>query len=125
MSWAAVDPFTASRRLLYADYTVLNSAPDGTISHDPEGLYDHDTRILSCYRLSIDGQKLKFVSSADLAAHRRLTVLLAPRTGGNATGPVLPQDVLEVPAQQRPRSQPARPRPSLRHDGFIVWPAER
>ena len=42
----AVDLFTPSRRLHYADYTVLSSAPDGTISHDPEGLYDHEVPIV-------------------------------------------------------------------------------
>jgi len=54
----AVDPFTPALRLLYADYTVLCTAPDGTISSDPEGLYDHDTRILSRHRLTVDGQEL-------------------------------------------------------------------
>jgi glycogen debranching enzyme len=92
----AVDPFTPARRLLYADYTVLCSGPDGTISHDPEGLYDHDTRILSRLSLTIDGQELKFVSSVELGPDRRLTVLLAPRSGGSAIGPVLPQDAVEV-----------------------------
>jgi glycogen debranching enzyme len=92
----AVEPSTLARRLLYADYTVLFTAPDGSISHDPEGLYDHDTRILSSHRLTIDGQELKFVSSAEFGADRRLTVLLAPRPGGSATGPVLPQDAVEV-----------------------------
>ena len=92
----AVDPFTPARRLLYADYTVLCTAPDGSISHDPEGLYDHDTRILSLHRLTIDGQELRFASSAELGADRRLTVLLAPQVGGSATGPVLPQDAVEV-----------------------------
>jgi glycogen debranching enzyme len=92
----AVDPFTPSRRLLYADYTVLCAAPDGAISGDPEGLYDHDTRILSRHRLTIDGQDLKWVSSSELAADRRLTVMLAPRNGGSASGPVLPQDAIEV-----------------------------
>ncbi len=92
----AVGPFTPSRLLLYRDYTVLCSAPDGTISDDPEGLYDHDTRILSRHGLTIDGLNLRFVSSAELAADRRLTVVLVPRPGGSATGPVLPQDALEV-----------------------------
>jgi glycogen debranching enzyme len=92
----AVDPYTPSRRLLYRDYTVLCTTPDGTISDDPDGLFDHDTRVLSRYRLTLDRQDLKFVSSSELAADRRLTVMLAPRTGGSATGPVLPQDAIEV-----------------------------
>jgi glycogen debranching enzyme len=75
---------------------VLCTTPDGSISHDPEGLYDHDTRILSLYRLTIDGQELKFVSSPELGADRRLTVLLAPQPGGSATGPALPEDAVEV-----------------------------
>ena len=92
----AVDPFTPWRRLLYADYTVLCSAPDGTITAAPEGLFDHDTRILSRHRLTVDGQALRFVSTADLASDRRLIVLLAPRPGGSAIGPALPQDAVEV-----------------------------
>jgi glycogen debranching enzyme len=91
-----VEPYAPSRRLLYADYTVFCSAPDGSISSDPEGLYDHDTRILSRHQLTVDGQALRFVSTADLAADRCLTVLLASRPGGSATGPALPQDALEV-----------------------------
>jgi glycogen debranching enzyme len=92
----SVDPFTPSRRLLYADYTVLCSAPDGSISGDPEGLYDHDTRILSRHRLTVDGDDLRFVSTADIEADRRLTVLIAPKPGGTASGPVLPHDAVEV-----------------------------
>ena len=92
----AVDPFTPSRRLLHADYTVLCTGPGGTISNDPEGLYDHDTRILSLRRLTIDGHDLQLVSAADLRSERRLTVLLRRRSDGDAKGPVLPQDAVEV-----------------------------
>jgi glycogen debranching enzyme len=91
----AVDP-TPSRRLLYVDYTVLCSAPNGTISDDPEGLFDHDTRILSLRRLTLDGRDLELVSAAELSSERRLTVLLSRRSGGDANGPVLPQDAVEV-----------------------------
>jgi glycogen debranching enzyme len=97
----AVDPFTPSRRLLHADYTVLCSGPDGTLSADPEGLYDHDTRVLSYRRLTIDGRDLTFVSSAELAADQRLITLLAPQPGGDADGPRLPQDAIEVRIESR------------------------
>jgi len=97
----AVDPFSPSRRLLYADYTVLCSRPDGTISDDPEGLYDHDTRVLSRRRLTIDGHDLTFVSTGDLAHDRRLTTLLAKQPGGDAGGPKLPQDAIEVRVETR------------------------
>jgi glycogen debranching enzyme len=97
----AVDPFTPSIRLLYADYTVLCSGPDGTIERDPEGLYDHDTRVLSRRRLTIDGDELTFVSSAELGADRRLTTLLVPQRGGDANGPRLPQDGIEVRIETR------------------------
>ncbi|MBA3779940.1 MAG: hypothetical protein H0X16_11720, partial [Chloroflexi bacterium] len=96
-----VDPFSPSRHLLYADYTVLCSRPDGTISDDPEGLFDHDTRVLSRRRLTIDGHDLTFVSSGDLAHDRRLTTLLAKQTGGEAGGPKLPQDAIEVRIETR------------------------
>ena len=92
----SVDPFTPSRRLLFADYTVLCSEADGTVGDDPEGLYDHDTRILSRHRLTIEGYDLRFVSTGDLGTDRRLTVLIAPRLGGSAAGPLLPQDAIEV-----------------------------
>jgi glycogen debranching enzyme len=91
-----VDPFTPSRRLLFADYTVLCTDIDGAIGADPEGLYDHDTRIISQHRLSLEGRELKFVSSGDIGTSRRLTVLYSPQAGGDAAGPVLPQDAIEV-----------------------------
>ena len=101
MTGVPVDPFSPSRRLLHVDYTVLCSGPDGTISADPEGLYDHDTRVLSHRRLTIDGQDLIFVSSAELAADHRLITLLAPQPGGDAEGPGLPQDAIEVRIESR------------------------
>lgn len=91
-----VEPFPPTRRLLYADYTVLCTRPDGSISADPEGLFDHDTRILSGYRLELDGRPPELLSSAEAGADRRVTILLWPRPGGDAAGPQLPQDVLEV-----------------------------
>jgi glycogen debranching enzyme len=96
-----VDPFTPNRRILYADYTVLCTSADGTIGGDPDGLYDHDTRILSMRRLTVDGRAPIYVSSSDVAPDRRETVLLSPTTGGDAQGPRLPQDALEVRIETR------------------------
>jgi glycogen debranching enzyme-like protein len=62
----------------------------------PKGLFDHDTRILSRHRLTVDGEDLRFVSVADLEADRRLALLLASRPTGCASGPVLPQDAIDV-----------------------------
>jgi glycogen debranching enzyme len=91
-----VDPFTPNRRLLYADYTVLCSTPDGTIAQDPEGLYDHDTRIVSQRRLTVDGDAPELVSSSDVGDGRGTTILLARRPGPSPDGPSLPQDALEI-----------------------------
>ncbi len=97
----AVDPFTPTRRLLYADYSVLCSCPDGTISADPEGLYDHDTRVLSVRRLTVDGHEPTFVSSSTLGPDRSMTTLIARQSGGEAEGPRLPQDAIEVRIETR------------------------
>jgi len=97
----AVDTFAPTRRLLYADYSVLCSRPDGTVSADPEGLYDHDTRVLSVRRLMVDGHEPTFVSSSTLGPDRCLTTLIARQSGGEAEGPRLPQDAIEVRIETR------------------------
>jgi len=97
----AVDSFTPTRRLLYADYSVLCSRPDGTVSADPEGLYDHDTRVLSVRRLMVDGHEPAFVSSSTFGPDRCLTTLIARQSGGEAEGPRLPQDAIEVRIETR------------------------
>lgn len=97
----AVDPFTPTRRLLYADYSVPCSRPDGTVSADPEGLNDHDTRVLSVRRLTVDGHEPTFVSSSTLGPDRCLTTLIARQSGGEAEGPRLPHDAIEVRIETR------------------------
>ena len=91
-----VDAYNPAWRLLYADYTVLCSAPDGTIEGGPMGLFQHDTRVLSLRRLTLDGEPLRFVSADEPAPDRRLVVLLKHRPGGSAEGPILPQDAIEA-----------------------------
>ena len=85
------------RYILHDGYTVLVTRPDGGIDGDGrEGLFDFDTRILSRYALTIDGERPTCVGSELEAADRWRTHLLVSRSGGGPEGPRLPQDVLEV-----------------------------
>jgi glycogen debranching enzyme len=95
-SASRVDPLPPARRLLYRDYCVLDASPDGSIDRDSQGLYDHDTRILSRRRLTVDGVDPSLLASIDLAADHRLAVLRHARSGGSARGPALPQDLVEI-----------------------------
>ena len=65
------------------------------------GLFDYDTRILSRYRLLVDGEQPQCDTSASVesdywAAHLRLA-----RPGPDARGPRLPQDALEIEIRRR------------------------
>src|SRR5690242_4915851 len=83
--------------ILHAGYTVLVTRPGGGFEgHGREGLFDFDTRILSRYRLTIDGRQPVYVGSEINGAARTRIRLLAPRSRGRARGPRLPQDALEV-----------------------------
>jgi glycogen debranching enzyme len=96
-----VEPFSPTHRILYRDYTVLSTAPDGTIEGDDDGLFDHDARILSVRRLSLDDRPPSYVACTDLAPDRREIVLLTKLPGGDAEGPHLPQDGIEVRIETR------------------------
>ena len=51
-------------QVVYQGYTVLVCRRDGTFQgHEREGLFDFDTRILSVYRLLLDGHEPDYVSS--------------------------------------------------------------
>ncbi|HEU4647634.1 MAG TPA: glycogen debranching N-terminal domain-containing protein, partial [Gemmatimonadales bacterium] len=91
-----VDPHPAWY-IVHGGYTVLVTRPDGSFEgQDREGLYDFDTRILSRHYLTIDGQRPMYVGSETVDAAEWHAHLLVPRRGGTPTGPLLPQDVLEV-----------------------------
>ncbi len=82
--------------ILHAGYTVLCSAPDGSIDADPTGLFDYDTRILSRYRLTIDGHEPELIGHDRPEAEAFVARYRIKRGNGRAQGPVLPQDALEV-----------------------------
>lgn len=88
--------------LSHRDWTVLLCHPDGMIAgEDGCGLYYHDCRIVSSYRLTVDGNQPEWVSSAAVEADEWTASLRVARPGGNAEGPGLPQDALEVRLARR------------------------
>ncbi len=87
--------------IAYEGYTVLTSARDGSIDRDPTGLFDYDTRVLSRHRLLLDGAPPEYVSSGWLESNRWEAELRVPRPGGQARGPALPQDALEISLLRR------------------------
>lgn len=92
-----LDPHHPSRMVVYQGYTVLVTRPNGTVrGKGQEGLYDFDTRILSWYRLTLDGQEPTYVSCGQLESNRWDARLRVPRSGGDAVGPKLPQDTFEI-----------------------------
>jgi glycogen debranching enzyme len=87
--------------VLHAGYTVLCAAVDGSIEADPSGLYDYDTRILSRYRLTIDDRPPELVSSARPEADMLIARYRVPVPGGQAAGPILPEDALDLELERR------------------------
>jgi glycogen debranching enzyme len=57
--------------------------------------------VLSRYELSIGRQEPELVSAAQLESDRWIGVLRLPRPGGDAAGPQLPQDALEIVLDRR------------------------
>lgn len=86
---------------LLSGYTVLCSAMDGTIDAPFHGLLHRDTRILSCHRVTLDGRSPAMVAASCPDADRWDAVLRMARPGGEADGPLLPQDALEVHVTRR------------------------
>ena len=74
---------------------------DGSIDGDPAGLYDYDTRILSRFRLTIDGRGPELLSVARPEADMLVARFRVPRKGGRAEGPLLPEDALELALERR------------------------
>jgi glycogen debranching enzyme len=82
--------------VLFSGYTVLCAGRDGRISDDHHGLIQRDARVLSAYRVTLDGQIPELVGSSQPENDRWVGVLRVPRAGGRADGPHLPQDALEL-----------------------------
>ena len=100
-SVADVDPHHG-RQLVCHGYTVLLSDADGTITADrAQGLFDHDTRLLSSYEIVLAGVSPRVDSSGLLEPFRWTARLTVPLAGGDAKGPRLPQDALELTIRRR------------------------
>jgi glycogen debranching enzyme len=83
--------------LAHSGYTVLLSRHDGSLEAEGrEGLYDFDTRLLSRYVLKVDDRRPLCVADGTPLADRWIGHLRVPLDGGDATGPRLPEDSLEV-----------------------------
>ncbi len=64
---------------IHHDYAVLLSEPDGMIAQPSDrGLYFRDTRLISRWRLTIDGKDCAFLNSANLDFYRSRAVLTNP-----------------------------------------------
>jgi glycogen debranching enzyme len=88
--------------LSHRDWTVLLCHPDGSIGCDEGcGLFHHDCRVLSRYRLTVDGAEPEWVSSGTAGADRWAASLRVALPGGHADGPRLPQDAIEVRLERR------------------------
>ncbi|MGE5101433.1 MAG: glycogen debranching N-terminal domain-containing protein, partial [Deltaproteobacteria bacterium] len=89
------------RQLAYQGYTVLLANPDGTLTGGRLGLFDFDTRILSQYSIRLGGTTPRVDAGGSIDSDRWVAHLTVDRCGGNAAGPVLPQDVLEIELRRR------------------------
>src|SRR5438128_10275235 len=96
-----VDPHHG-QQLVCHGYCVLLTNPDGTFTGDGrQGLFDHDTRVLSAYELLLDGVSPRVDSSGLLDAAHWVGRLTVARPGGDASGPRLPQDARELTLRRR------------------------
>src|SRR5215207_52162 len=87
--------------LLFSGATVLRTAADGSVSTPEHGLIHQDTRVLSAYRLTLDGRVPELVGSSQPENDRWTAVVRVPRSGGTADGPALPQDAFELRIERR------------------------
>jgi glycogen debranching enzyme len=83
--------------IAHEGYTVLVMRPDGTLDGvQREGLFDFDTRILSHYRLILDGRTPDWVGGGVIGNEQWTAQLVLSRGAGSAVGPALPQDTFEI-----------------------------
>ncbi len=101
-SGAEVDPLHPHHVVIHEGYTYLLSRMDGTVGQDPEeGLFDYDTRVLSRHVLRVfDGEPIG-VGWVSTTGERWQATLRVDRPGGDADGPALPQDTIELRLDRR------------------------
>ncbi len=91
-----VDPHHG-QHLVHHGYTILLCNVDGTIAEGGrQGLFDHDTRVLSRYEMALDGAPPRADSTGLIDANHWIARLTVARAGGDARGPLLPQDAFEL-----------------------------
>jgi glycogen debranching enzyme len=86
---------------LFSGYTVVCTTSDGRIDGGRHGLFHRDARVASFYRLSLDDREPELVAADIPESDRWEAVLRVPREGGDAEGPLLPQDALELRVRRR------------------------
>jgi len=91
-----VDPHHG-QQLIHHGYTVLLSNADGSIADEGrQGLFDHDTRILSRHEIVLDGLTPRVDSTGLVDPSHWIARLTVARADGSAHGPRLPQDAFEL-----------------------------
>jgi glycogen debranching enzyme len=97
---AAIDPHRGP--VTFQGYSVLLTNRDGSITEGSGlGLFDYDTRVLSKYRLLIDGALPRCDTSTNVENDYWVAHLAITRPGGNAAGPQLPQDAVAIEIRRR------------------------
>jgi glycogen debranching enzyme len=98
---ATIDPHRG-RHLAFYGYSVLVSNNDGTLT-DPavHGLFDYDTRVLSRYRITVDGCTPTCDTSASVSHDYWAAHLTVSPPGHGAGGGHLPQDVIAIELRRR------------------------
>ena len=95
----AAGPLGAGTVTLVEGSSFCISMPNGDISADhPHGLFVRDARILSGWRLTVDGQPLEPLAAETKAPYRALFVGRVPRSDGYADSPLIVERLREVGA---------------------------
>jgi glycogen debranching enzyme len=93
---------TPGNVVVFSGYTVLWTADDGSIAGGRHGLFHRDARVLSRYRLTLDGHEPELVQLAQSETDRWEALLRLPTgVADDPDGPRLRQDTLEVRLQRR------------------------
>ena len=87
--------------LLFSGATVLRAAADGSVTGSRHGLIHQDARVVSTWRLTLDGLVPELVGSSQPENDRWVAILRVARSGGTADGPGLPQDAFELRIERR------------------------